>query len=151
MTGAPTSRIVRLQREPIDLAAAEQFLADDTCGAMALFVGTVRDHNAGRAVAHMEYVAYDAMAQKQLEAIADDMAAKWDARRIVLIHRLGDLQLREASVLVAVSTPHRGDSFDACRFGIEEIKLRVPIWKREFTPDGAIWVDPGFPDTSKQD
>ncbi|HEX6588004.1 MAG TPA: molybdenum cofactor biosynthesis protein MoaE [Longimicrobiales bacterium] len=100
-------------------------------GAVLLFLGTVRDHNDGRPVERLHYDAYRDMAVRELRAIAEEAAARTGTDRIVVIHRTGTLEIGEASLAVAVSTPHRAEAFDAARFIIEEIKKRVPVWKKE--------------------
>jgi molybdopterin synthase catalytic subunit len=111
-------------------------------GAVALFLGTVRDHNDGRDVDGLEYEAYGPMAERVLAEIAAEAASRWQTDRIAAAHRFGLLAIGEASVAIAVSTPHRADAFDACRYIIEQIKERLPIWKRESYGDGTSeWVD----------
>jgi molybdopterin synthase catalytic subunit len=90
----------------------------------------------------MEYEAYEPMAEKEMSVIADDLAARFPGTRLVMRHRIGRLLIGEIAVVVAASAPHREEAFAACRAGIEEIKARVPVWKREWGPDGSVWVDP---------
>lgn len=134
--------MARLTRDPLDPAAllAEARRGGD--GGLTVFVGVVRDHNEGRAVTEMEYEAYEAMAEKELERIEEDLAARFPEARTVMRHRIGRLRVGEVAVVVAASAPHREEAFAACRAGIEEIKARVPVWKREWGPDGSVWVDP---------
>jgi molybdopterin synthase catalytic subunit len=110
-------------------------------GAAIVFVGSVRDVNEGRAVTGIEYSAYDAMAQREMTDIVREATARFDTDDIVVEHRVGTLGLGEASVVIAVAHPHRGRAYDASRYVIEELKKRVPIWKREHYADGAReWV-----------
>jgi molybdopterin synthase catalytic subunit len=128
---------------PIDSAALLQEVASHRHGATVLFVGTVRDINDGRPVNGMEYSAYQAMAERELDAIVSEATARFATDDIVVEHRLGVLELGDASVAIAVAHPHRGEAFDAARFVIEELKRRVPIWKLEHYRDGTRgWVDP---------
>ncbi len=112
-------------------------------GAAILFVGTVRDVNEGRAVTGIDYSAYAAMARRELDAILAETATRFGTDHLVVEHRLGTLDVGEASVAIAVAHPRRGAAYDASRFIIEELKRRVPIWKREHYVDGTReWVDP---------
>jgi molybdopterin synthase catalytic subunit len=136
--------MVRLVREPIDLAALHAVDGGD--GALCLFVGVVRDENAGRPVLRLEYEAYEEMALPLMEEIAATARRRWPITDIRIVHRLGRLEIGEASVAVAVASPHRAAAFEACRYAIDELKSRVPIWKKEFYADGAVWLEgPGAP------
>lgn len=134
---------VRLAPEPLSVAEACAFLVRPDCGALALFAGTVRDHSPGRTnVRSIEYEAYEGPALERLRRIAAAMRERWPSLgRVVLWHRTGPVPLGEASVVVAVSAPHRADAFAACRFGIDTVKTEVPIWKLEHFDGGAEWVD----------
>jgi molybdopterin synthase catalytic subunit len=127
----------------LDPAALLAEVASTSSGASTLFVGTVRRTNVGRAVTGIDYSAYGPMAERELGAIAAEAAAKYGTDRIVVEHRVGTLTLGEASIIIAVSHERRAAAMDAQRFLIEEIKKRVPIWKREHYADGTReWVDP---------
>jgi molybdopterin synthase catalytic subunit len=135
--------VARLTRAPIDAAALLQSVARPRHGAILLFLGVVREVNDGRPVTGIEYSAYEAMAASELAAIAAEALARFDATDVAIEHRLGELALEEASVGIAVAHPHRGVAYDASRWVIEELKRRVPIWKREQYADGTReWVDP---------
>jgi molybdopterin synthase catalytic subunit len=112
------------------------------CGAVVLFSGTVRDHAEGRTdVRRLEYEAYDEMVVPKLAEIAAEARARWPMiGRLVLVHRVGSLELGESSVVAAVSAPHRGEAFAAARFAIDALKVSVPIWKREVWADGSEWA-----------
>ena len=128
---------------PLDPSALLAEVASVANGASLIFVGTVRDVNDGRAVSGIEYTAYEAMAVRELEAIVAEAAARFGTTDVVVEHRVGRLDLGEASVVIAVAHPHRAMAYDASRFIIEELKRRVPIWKREEYVDGTrAWVDP---------
>ncbi len=136
----PVASLARLVREPIDVAA----LAGADAGATArvcLFVGVVRNENQGRAVLRLEYEAYEEMALPLLEEIAEETRRLYPVTDVRLVHRLGRLEIGEASVAVAVSSPHRAEAFAACRFAIDTLKAKVPIWKKELYADGSAWLD----------
>ena len=125
----------------LDPCAALAEVAAHRNGATVVFVGTVREMNDGAAVSGLDYSAYDAMAQRELAAIADEASSRWNTRDIVVEHRTGSLELGDASVVIAVAHPHRGQAYEASRYVSEELKKRLPIWKREHYVDGrAEWV-----------
>ncbi len=131
-----------LTSAPID-AAALLHAARACDGALCLFLGVVRDENDGRETVAIEYEAYGAMAEKEMEGIAGQLADEWPSARVAMIHRVGRLTVGEVSVAVAAVSPHRAEAFEACRAAIDRIKTTVPIWKKEFHPDGSSdWVDP---------
>ncbi len=134
---------VALVRTPLDAASVLAQVASVANGASIVFVGTVREVNEGRAVSGIEYTAYAAMALRELEAIAAEAVLRFGTDDVIVEHRLGRLALGEASVVIAVAHPHRAEAYEASRFVIEELKRRVPIWKREEYTDGTReWVDP---------
>lgn len=127
--------------QPIDVSAILRRAARDANGATVLFLGNVRDVNDGRGVLGIEYTAYRSMAERELAAIVEEAAALADSPDIAVAHRLGELAIGECSVAIAVGHPHRDRAFEAARYVIEEIKRRVPIWKREQYVDGTReWV-----------
>lgn len=129
--------------QPIDPQRVLDAVADVSTGATALFVGTVRNVHDGRPVTGIEYHAYAAMAERELRSIAEETVSQFGVRGIAILHRVGYLALGETSVAIAASHPRRAAAFDAARHLIEEIKRRVPIWKREHYEDGTReWVDP---------
>lgn len=131
-------------REALDPAALARLLADDSCGALVTFDGRVRDHNEGRRVLRLEYEGYEALAVKEGGRVLDEALARFAIVQARCVHRLGPLALGEVAVWVGVSAHHRGDAFAACRYIIDEVKDRVPIWKKEFYADGSapVWVGP---------
>lgn len=132
-----------LVTEPIDHAALVAEVASEASGATTLFLGTVRDVNDGRAVVGIDYTAYETMAARELAKIASEAVARFGTEHVVVEHRLGTLGLLEVSVAIAVSHPRRAPAMDASRYIIEQLKQRVPIWKREHYADGTReWVDP---------
>ncbi len=129
---------------PLDPAALLAEVSDVANGAAILFVGTVRDVNQGRAVDGMEFTAYEAMAVRELDTIAREAAARFGTSDVAVEHRIGQLELGDASVVIAVAHPYRAEAYDASRWIIEELKRRVPIWKRESYLDGERqWVFAG--------
>ena len=135
--------LVRLTRDVIDPQRVIAAVESDDCGAVFLFLGTVRDHNEGSSVRGIEYSAYEQMAEQELNRIAGEAAAQFRVERIAVEHRLGELGVGDVSVAVAVAHEHRSPALDAGRYMIEELKKRVPIWKKELYADGRReWVDP---------
>lgn len=136
--------MARLQTLPIDVAALLASVRADSDGAVALFVGTVRDHHRGRAVDFLEYHAYDEMAEREMSAIETEAGRRFEIGRVAIVHRWGRLEIGEVSVAVAVAAPHRAAAIDACRFAIDRLKRTVPIWKKEHFGDGSVeWVEGG--------
>lgn len=129
-----------LRYEAIALDEAIAAVRRPGAGGIAVFVGVVRDENDGRAVTRLDYSAYDSMAKKEMERIAEEIEREIDGARVCAIHRLGSLEVGDAAVVCAASAPHRGEAFEACRQLIDRIKARVPVWKREWGPHGAAWV-----------
>jgi molybdopterin synthase catalytic subunit len=110
-------------------------------GAVATFLGVVRNHNVGRSVRYLEYEAYEPLALKSFERIAGEIGARWPGVRLALHHRVGRLAIGEASVAIAAASAHRADAFGACRYAIERVKQIAPIWKREFFEGGDVWIE----------
>ena len=136
---ARTGDLVRLVHEPIDLTILLGISPAD--GAACLFVGVVRNENEGRSVERLEYEAYEEMALPLMEEIAAETRRRFPVTGVRLVHRLGRLEIGEASVAVATTSPHRGEAFAACRFAIDTLKARVPIWKKEHYADGTAWLE----------
>ena len=132
---------IRLQREPIDAAALVAAVKEGEAGAVVVFDGIVRNHTRGRRTLYLDYESYEAMALGQMRTLARDARQRFGVRRIALVHRLGRLQVGETSVLIAVASAHRAQAFDACRWIIDTLKKTVPIWKKEWFDDGAVWAD----------
>lgn len=131
-----------LTHSPIDPAALLTAAGGTADGGVTLFAGIVRDHNEGKPVVRLEYSAYEAMAEKEMARIAGELAQRFPAARVTMLHRLGSLVVGDAAVVVVAAAAHREEAFAACRAGIEAIKSRVPIWKKEYGPDGSHWVEP---------
>ena len=133
--------MITLTTDPIDVTVALAYLQSDQAGAIDLFLGVVRDKTQERSVDRLEYEAYDRMAISEMQKIADEAHLRWPILRYAIIHRKGTLQIGEMAVLIGVSTAHRADAFEACRYIIDTIKQTVPIWKKEVFTDGEEWVN----------
>lgn len=128
---------------PIDVAALRRELDDPHCGAIATFEGIVRDHSDGRSVQRLEYQSYADLAMREGQAIVDAIVAASQARRVVCVHRVGMLAIGDVAVWVGVAAAHRGAAFEVCRHVIDQVKLRVPIWKNEHYSDASSgWIHP---------
>jgi molybdopterin synthase catalytic subunit len=134
---------VRIQTAPFDAQAEADALraGDLDVGAVVTFVGTVRDLNEGEAVSTLELEHYPGMTEKALRSIVDEARVRFDVRGCAVVHRVGVLSPGDPIVLVAVTSAHRGDAFDACRFVMDYLKTRAPLWKKERTPHGERWVE----------
>ena len=134
---------VSIQVGDFDLSAEVAALraGDGGTGAVVGFVGTVRDHSGGAAIATMELEHYPGMTERAIEAMVDDTFRRFDIRAARVVHRVGSLQALDQIVLVAVASAHRGQAFQACEFLMDYLKTQAPFWKKEHTPDGARWVD----------
>jgi molybdopterin synthase catalytic subunit len=127
--------------DALDVAALAKAVEAPGCGAVATFVGLVRDHNQGRAVLHLVYEAYEPLAVRALERIVGEASEKWPSVVLGIHHRVGTLAIGEASVAIAAASPHRADAFAACRYAIERVKQIVPIWKHEYFAGGDVWIE----------
>jgi molybdopterin synthase catalytic subunit len=138
----------RITREPIVPQQVLDRVGSSADGAAVLFLGTVREQNEGAPVSGLSYDAYDEMAETVLTAIAAEAARRLGTDRIAVVHRVGDLEIGEVSVAIAASSPHRAEAFDAARYVIEQIKQRLPVWKKEhYVEGGARWLDGVTPPT----
>jgi molybdopterin synthase catalytic subunit len=140
-----TEDLFRLIREPIDPLALIAHVRAPEDGAIAAFDGCVRNHSGGRSTLYLEYEAYEPMALAKIREIGKEIHHKFAIHRVAMVHRLGRLEIGETSVFIAVSAAHRGPAFDACRFAIDTLKRTVPIWKKEFFADGAVWAEGEIP------
>lgn len=130
----------RIVEEPIDPEEVRAAVEDPGSGAVALFLGVVRNNARGREVLYLDYDAYPAAAEKMMAQIGDEIRERWGIDQVAITHRIGPVQIGEPSVVIAVSSPHRAEAFDACRYAIDRIKEIVPIWKKEFYADGETWI-----------
>jgi len=135
-------KLFRLTRAPLETAALRSELADPACGGYAAFEGWVRDHHEGERVRRLEYEAYEALAVREGERILEEAVERFAVPRVACVHRLGDLAVGDLAVWVGVSAPHRDEAFRACRYIIDEVKHRLPIWKKEHYVSGdSGWVN----------
>jgi MoaE-MoaD fusion protein len=140
----PLVKIVREKIVPHEIVPRLERPED---GAIVIFDGIVRNHSRGRRTLYLDYHAYEEMALKQMRSLAEDARKRFAVRQVAIIHRLGKLEIGESSVLIVVCSAHRAAAFDACRFLIDSLKKTVPIWKKEYFEDGAVWADgEPFPD-----
>ncbi len=137
--------IYELVREPIRTAEIIAHVKAPEDGAVVAFDGIVRNHSGGRATLYLDYEAYEPMALGKMREIGAEIRRKFPIHRIALVHRLGRLQIGETSVYIAISSPHRRAAFDACRLAIDTLKATVPIWKKEYFADGAVWAEGEVP------
>lgn len=129
-----------LSDQPLDPSLVLQQVYADECGAVDMFIGTVRNQTKGQQVFKLEFEAYESMALKEMQKIKGQAEARWPIHSLSIHHRVGLVRVGEIAVIIAVSTPHRAASFEACRFVIDTLKETVPIWKKEFFKNGEIWV-----------
>jgi MoaE-MoaD fusion protein len=147
IAGGSTAYLTR-DRLAVDALLAE--VAAPECGGTAVFLGTVRAGPAERGVTAIEYSGYEEMVEAEFAQLVADARARWPEARIAVRHRLGTIPVGEASIVIAAAAPHRAQAFDACRFVIEAVKQRIPVWKKELRSDGStVWVDPSGRPTAK--
>jgi molybdopterin synthase catalytic subunit len=138
-----------LALEPLVSAIAAR--SDGIDGAIVTFYGLVRNHNQGRRVHHLEYEAYEPLALKAFARIDEEVRGRWPGMRIALHHRVGRLEIGEASVAIVTASPHRADAFAACRYVIERVKQIVPVWKHEYFDGGDVWIEGATADPDDRD
>jgi molybdopterin synthase catalytic subunit len=141
----------KIVEQAIDPRELIEYVRTDADGAVDVFLGVARRWSRGREVVHLEYEAYPEMATRKMEQIAEEVRVRFGVERIAIVHRVGTLQIGEASVCIAVASPHRAEAFRACHYAIDRLKEIVPIWKKEVWADGSQWIgwegasDPGLP------
>ena len=138
-----------IQSEPLDPAPLVEAVRRDGAGAVALFYGIVRNENLGRSVQYLEYDAYPEMALKKMREVADEVRAKFPVAAVGVLHRIGRLEIGETSLLVAVSSGHRKEAFEACHYAVDRIKQIVPVWKKEVWTDGSEWIEGHLPEVAE--
>jgi len=138
--GGEDGRLFKVVETPLDVREVIAVVEDPAAGAVVSFTGTVRDHSLGKEVVALEYEAYPAAAEKMMARVADEIAERWGLRRVAIVHRVGLLTVGEASVIIAVSSPHRQEAFAACEYVLKRLKEIVPVWKKEAYTDGASWI-----------
>jgi molybdopterin synthase catalytic subunit len=139
--GDGTGKRCTISERALDEAEVAARVEGPDAGGVVSFVGRVRDHARGHSIEHLVYEAYPEMAEREMEKIVDEAGAKWPGTRVAIAHRVGRLEIGDAAVVVVAASAHRDEAFLACRFAIDTLKVRVPIWKREVATDGAYWVD----------
>ncbi len=139
--GAPSVARVEIVRAPIDMAAIAASVRAPEDGAVALFDGVVRNNTRGRKTLYLDYEAYEELALKQMNELSEKALSKFAVRDVRIVHRIGRLEIGDSSVFIAVASAHRAAAFDACRWLIDTLKKTVPIYKKEYFEDGAVWAD----------
>jgi molybdopterin synthase catalytic subunit len=132
---------IAVTSDPLELDRLIHLVSEGGHGAVATFIGIVRDHNLNRRVTHLEYEAYEPLAVKALDQITHEALREWPGVRLAVHHRIGRLAIGEASIIIAVASAHRAQAFAACRYVIERVKQIVPIWKHEFFEGGEVWIE----------
>lgn len=140
MEADDSRKMVELTKQKIDINQVIAQVSDEGAGATDIFIGTVRSKTLGKSVLRLAFEAYEPMAVKELSKIVDRAKTKWPIIKSAIVHRIGEVDIGEEAVAIAVSTAHRKDAFEACRFIIDELKKSVPIWKKEVFEDGEVWV-----------
>jgi molybdopterin synthase catalytic subunit len=133
--------MIQISTQPIDIQACIDAAQSERAGAIDVFIGTVRNHNNAKEVVRLEFETYDVMAVKKMEELAQQARERWEIEKIVMVHRKGVLQIGDVAVVIAVSTPHRVASFEACQWLIDTLKQVVPIWKKEIYENGEEWLE----------
>lgn len=132
--------MVEISSNKIDIQAVIDAAGDDKAGAIDVFIGTVRNNSLSKNVVKLEYETYDTMAINKMNELIAEAKTRWPIEKVAIVHRKGVLEIGDIAVVIAVSTPHRAESFAACQWIIDNLKIVVPIWKKEFYTDGAVWV-----------
>ena len=135
------SIFIKISPEVLELKTCYDFVQDDGCGGIDVFIGTVRNNTNGKNVQKLEFSAYEPMAVKEMTKIATEAIDRFEIKKIAIHHAVGDLKIGEVPVIIAVSSAHREAAFKACQFAIDTLKKTVPIWKKEFFEDGEVWVN----------
>jgi len=130
--------MIKIVKSTIEVETIVQSVLTPETGAVDVFIGTTRNHSNGKEVIKLDYEAYEPMALKKMEEISDETRERWDVHEVAIVHRIGEVAIGEASVVIAVSSAHREEAFTACRYVIDRLKERVPIWKREYFADGTV-------------
>jgi len=133
--------VIKITNEPLNRDELVAAVSHPGVGGIVVFEGVVRDNARGKQVRYLEYDVYPEMAIEQIRAIVAEAEQRWGVERVAIAHRVGRLEIGEASVIIAVATPHRGEAFEACRYIIDTLKTTVPIWKKEVATSGEEWVE----------
>lgn len=142
--------MVKLTRNPIDVNELLSEVEDDSSGGLVLFLGRVRNHSNGQKVTGLSYEAFEEMAEAQLLKIEEAVRRNWPVRGVSIHHRFGEMRIGDISVAIAVACAHRNEAFAACKFAIDTLKVKVPIWKKEFREDGSFWVEGALPSVTNK-
>jgi len=132
---------VHITSQKLNLQTCMDFVQDDSCGGISTFIGTVRNHTKGKEVIRLDFSAYEPMAVKEMYKISEQAINKFGISKIAIHHAVGDLNIGDVPVIIAVSSAHRGAAFKACQYAIDTLKETVPIWKKEHFEDGEVWVN----------
>jgi molybdopterin synthase catalytic subunit len=138
---APAEALFEVGELPLDVGRVQAAVAHPGAGAISTFTGIVRDHTGARSTIRLEYEAFRPMAVAEMRRIGDEVAARWPGARVAMAHRIGRLEIGEASVVIAVACAHRAEAIAACHWAIDQLKERVPIWKKEFSAEGEFWIE----------
>jgi MoaE-MoaD fusion protein len=141
VSGGEPQDVIEITRGPIDIASLRSRLLTGDSGAVVIFDGVTRNNTKGRRTLHLEYEGYTDMALKTMAQISGELHEKWPINRVGIIHRLGRVEISESSVVIVVTSAHRRVAFEACHYAIDRLKKIVPIWKKEYFEDGAVWVE----------
>ncbi|OZI08921.1 molybdenum cofactor biosynthesis protein MoaE [Siphonobacter sp. BAB-5385] len=133
--------MIAVTDQPIAIAACIDAVQAERAGAVDVFIGTVRNHNQSKDVVRLEFETFDSMAVKKMKELAEEASRRWPVEKVAMVHRKGVLSIGEVAVVIAVSTPHRNDAFEACRWLIDTLKQVVPIWKKEIYENGEEWLE----------
>jgi molybdopterin synthase catalytic subunit len=133
--------MIQIVDKNIDVVELLASVSVPEAGGIDMFLGTTRNHSKGKKVVRLEYEAYSPMALRMMSEIESEIRKRWNIQKISIVHRIGAVPVMEASVAIAVSAAHRKEAFEACRYAIDELKKRVPIWKKEIFEDGEVWVE----------
>lgn len=134
--------MIEITEKEIDVQKVIDAVRSPDCGAVSVFIGTVRNRSRDKDVKALEYEVYGGMAEKMIGKIIEEIKSKWEVNEIAVSHRIGKMEIGEITVAIAVSAPHRKESIPACQYAIDRLKEIVPIWKKEYAVDGASWVEP---------
>ena len=141
VSGGADDEVIEITREPIDIPGLRARLLAGEAGALVIYDGVARNNTKGRRTRFLEYEGYEAMALKTMAQIAAEAHERWPINRVGIIHRLGRIEISESSVVIVITSAHRGVAFEACRYCIDRLKKIVPIWKKEYFEDGEVWVE----------
>ena len=133
-------RVIELTYQPLSPQALAERVQSGRSGAVVVFIGVVRGENEGRPVLYLEYEAFEPLAREKLQELVAEMKARWGVDAVAIAHRLGRVEVGEVATVIAVASAHRREAFEASQFGIEQLKARVPIWKKEVFQDGEHWA-----------